>query len=178
MGQSTGKMLNLLNFGNSLTNRPTISNVTGAFNQNDARSIFLLKDGIDFIAFAQGQSGNLYRFHFGSSLGGIPSFTNLGNLNTLGATGPSARPSIAFWIGKEGSKWHAFTINRDPNQLPPFNVNQLVRIDFPDLCNSSPPFSQARNTEAFFELRGKTLLIWMFAIQVATVSQPIRIRFS
>ncbi len=129
-----------LDFGNSLLNTPTLINLSASFPTNlDARNIVLKKDGKNYVVFALEGNGNIRKLNLGENITNTSAISeNLGNFGLLGTQQLANRPSLAFAMAKDNSKWHLFAINRHPNSLPPFDDNELVRIDFPDICNVLP----------------------------------------
>jgi PKD repeat protein len=137
---TNGIGIRIINFGSSLNNTtPFIERVYDAslplFSAWDVR---LQSDGKNLIAFTVGENGNIFRFNFGNNILMTPTSQNLGNFGLIGTQQLANRPSLAFAMAKDNSKWHLFAINRHPNSLPPFDDNELVRIDFPDICNVLP----------------------------------------
>ncbi|NJL15659.1 MAG: PKD domain-containing protein [Microscillaceae bacterium] len=55
----------------------------------------------------------------------------------MGTQNQANRPCFAASLELDNSNWFYFAINRHPNQVPPFNDNELIRVDFPNLCNAS-----------------------------------------
>ncbi|GAB4401296.1 MAG: hypothetical protein OHK0053_23820 [Microscillaceae bacterium] len=138
LSETAGRNLQKLSFGSSLENTPTLANLGASLNINDGREVKIKQDGKNFIAIGLGTSGRIYRFDFGNSLSDNQvTFTNLGNYGILGTLNLANRPSIAATLQVDQSNWYFFAINRHPNQDPPFNDNELIRVDFPNLCNAS-----------------------------------------
>lgn len=152
--------IRILNFGTNLYSIPTATEITSNIsgfdvNQENTR-VRLVKDGPNYFAFFISLDGDVKRLNFGASMNNAsPVLTNFGNFNLIGTKQLVNRPSFALAYAKKDSKPYLFTINRHPNNFPPTNQNQLVRIDFPDNCNSSVGASHLTNPTVSFLKPGK-----------------------
>ncbi|MCU0444127.1 MAG: PKD domain-containing protein [Microscillaceae bacterium] len=152
----------VLNFGNTLFDNETPIYINLA-SQIPASVVFrdleLAQDGKNTIAFSIVANGHLYRFNFGQTLTSAnprANPINLGNFSLLGTlANAGARPSLTLSLVKRGSEWFAFSINRDPNNVAPANINQLIRLRFPNVCNSTPVISTQTNPSASFTVGKK-----------------------
>lgn len=96
-----------LDFGNSLSNIPTVVNLgnLGGLLLNP-QDLFIFSEGGNWYAFTNnGFTGNLLRLDFGASITNAPSLNNLGNPGGL------AFPT-GLWPVYDGSNWHLFVVNR------------------------------------------------------------------
>ena len=107
-----------LDFGNSLSNTPTLSdlgNLSGLL--INPQDLFVFSDSTDwYILTAEGFTGNLIRLDLGNSLtNNTPTLVNLGNPGSLSFP-------TGFWPVKDGVNWHLFVVNR---------LSQTIsRVDF------------------------------------------------
>lgn len=153
-GETNGRHFQVLDFGNDLLSEPTLLDVTpSGFAMPTCRNASLVKEGKSLIALGLTENGDVYRLDFETILKASPQITNLGNFNRFAVV--ANRPSIAFALAKNNSSWHAFGINRQPNLDPPFNVNELIRIDFPNNCNAIPATSSEEQTQTEFIRPGR-----------------------
>lgn len=156
-GDTQNAFNHLATFGNSLENTPIIENISpieyANFATRTVRNARLAQDGQNLIALGLDDNGNVYRLDFGTSITNLPTVENLGNFNRFAVV--ANRPSLAFALAKDNSSWHAFGINRQPNLDPPFNVNELIRIDFPNNCNAIPATSSEEQTQTEFIRPGR-----------------------
>lgn len=120
-----------LNFGNSLSNVPTVTSLgnLGGTIPVDANSLHLMKDAAgNHVMFAVGGStvanSSLFRLDFGKSLGNKPNCVNMGNLAGL-LNGPKG-----FFVAKDGAYWYGFAANSLDNKL--------IRFDFGTNISNTP----------------------------------------
>ncbi|GBL35201.1 hypothetical protein EMGBS15_07960 [Filimonas sp.] len=102
-------------FGNSLSNTPTIVDLGGlVLNPQD---LYVFKEANNWYALTNnGFSGNLIRLEFGNSLTNTtPNVVDLGNPGSL--SDPSG-----MWPVFDGTDWHLFLVNR--------GTDRLTRLDF------------------------------------------------
>jgi PKD repeat protein len=152
----------LINFGSSLFDNdpPIYTDLTPQIPAGiDFQDLHFIQDGKNAMAFTVTASGNLHRFDFGESLS-LPTptirATNMGNFRLLGIQG-GGRPSLSFEMIKNETEWFMFVINRDPNNVAPANINQFVRLRFPNACGSNPGYSTQTNPSASFSV-GKKII--------------------
>lgn len=120
-----------LNYGNSLENTPTITNMgnlSGTISV-DANSLFLMKDGAGkFVMFVVGgvspANSSLFRMDFGASLANKPNCANMGNLGGL------LNAPRGFFAAKEGPYWFGFAVNAQDDKL--------IRFDFGTNISNTP----------------------------------------
>jgi PKD repeat protein len=150
----------LINFGSSLFDNdpPIYTELTAQIPAGiDFQDLHFIQDGKNALAFAVNANGILFRFDFGQSLPNpVIRTTNMGNFRLLGIQG-GGRPSLSFEMVKNNSEWFMFAINRDPNDVAPANINQLVRLRFPNACGSNPGYSSQSNPNASFSV-GKKII--------------------
>lgn len=132
-----------LNFGNSLSNTPTTTNLgnLGGTISIDANSLFLMKDAAGkYVMFVVGGSsvGNstLSRLDFGTSLANNPNCVNMGNLGGL------LNAPKGFFAAKEGPYWYGFAANSLDNKL--------IRFDFGTNISNTPNPIDLGNPSASF----------------------------
>lgn len=120
-----------LNFGNSLSNTPTFTNLgnLGATLTPEANSLFLMKDAVGrHVMFIVGGSNPtnsfIMRLDFGSSLANNPNCANLGNLGGL------LNAPRGFFAAKEGPYWYGFAANAADAKL--------IRFDFGTNISNTP----------------------------------------
>jgi len=120
-----------LNFGNSLSNTPTVTSLgnLGGTAPLSTNSLFLMKDGAGkHVMFVLGGStaptSTIARLDFGQSLGNKPNCVNMGNLGGL-LNNPKG-----FFAAKEGPYWYGFAVNG----IGP----KLIRFDFGTNISNTP----------------------------------------
>ncbi|TAE46568.1 MAG: PKD domain-containing protein [Cytophagales bacterium] len=140
-----GQRWGIARFGNSLNNIPTIEYYNGIpnpvppANPNSFAFYYykIVKDGMDWWAYAVEPGGSVLRWKYGKSLYNRPVYQNLGNFGVVGGLGA---PSLGFDIIKDDatSAWYLFTINRNfnPYTSTVANVAAFVRLKFPNSINS------------------------------------------
>ena len=105
-----------LNFGNSITNTPTVENLGNIGNLRFPHDLFIAKEDDSWIGITINRaSSTITRFEFGDSLGNMPTGTNLGNIGQLFS------PTGFYPIHVDGS-WHLFIVNT--------LGNSISRVDF------------------------------------------------
>ena len=113
-----------LNFGNSITNTPTVENLGNIGNLRFPHDLFIIKEGDSWIGFTINRnSSTITRFEFGNSLGNMPTGTNLGNIGQL------FNPTGFYPIQVDGS-WHLFIVNT--------LGNSISRVDFGNSLLNDP----------------------------------------
>lgn len=132
-----------LDFGNSLSNIPTVTSFgnLGGTIAADANSLFLMKDAAgNNVMFVVGGSsvGNssLLRLDFGLSLSNNPNCVNMGNLGGL------LNAPRGFFAAKEGPYWYGFAANSLDNKL--------IRFDFGTNLSNTPNPIDLGNPSASF----------------------------
>ena len=122
--------LYLLSFGNSLFHTPDVIEVgTNIFGVNDPTRSRLVIDNNQFLAYSIMSNGNLYQVNMGDDL-----LTPTSVVNNLGTLSNLSR-SYELKFVKSGTNNFAFSIDR--------LSGKLVRLDFPNECNSSISFSES-----------------------------------
>lgn len=152
---TNGRTFYRIDFGNSLSNNPTILDLSSKF-PFVSRYAYTILDGKNYILHTINVSGNLYRINFGEDIENInPNVHDLGNLGQLGLTSIYNSPSIAFSLKRQESEWFGFAINRQPfrdpqNPFVPNNINRLIRFKFPNNCNAVPSTATTANVDVEF----------------------------
>jgi len=113
-----------LDFGDALTNIPTVENLGNIGSLGFPHDLFIVKENDEWIGLTVNRSSNtITRFEFGDSLENVPVATNLGNIGELfGPTG--------FYPIQVEGEWHLFVVNT--------NGNSLSRVDFGDSFLNMP----------------------------------------
>ncbi|WP_317899356.1 LamG-like jellyroll fold domain-containing protein [Aurantibacillus circumpalustris] len=115
-GTSGVDRISRLNFGNSLSNTPTATNMGNIGGLSYPHRLQIIRAGGNVYAYTVNRSGNtLTRFDFGNSMANTPTGANLGNIGNMNA------PSDFSIINYNGN-WHAFVCN-DGNAT-------ITRLDF------------------------------------------------
>ncbi len=111
IGGSVNNLIRL-NFGNSLNNIPTVSNLHNIDNLlNYPHTLYTFYENGNWYSFiCNFNTSNIIRLNFGTSLANIPTATNLGNVGIL--IGP-----VGLYPVQENGFWHLFVINRGDNSL-------------------------------------------------------------
>ncbi|MCX6250432.1 MAG: gliding motility-associated C-terminal domain-containing protein [Bacteroidetes bacterium] len=132
-----------LNFGNSLWNTPTATNIpiTG---MNLGHGLAILKEGNTWIGFIDNAWGNdLLRLNFGANLSNTPTVQNFGNIANL------SHPS-QFQVISENSQWYIFIMNN--------TSNTISRIFFGNSLLNTPTGTNLGNTGELNQPVGITIL--------------------
>ena len=112
-----------LDFGNNLTNIPTVENLGNISNMQFPHDLFITKENGIWIGLVVSKFGNsLHRFNFGESLSNFPAGENLGNIGNLN------NPTGFFSIEIE-NEWYLFVTNES---------NSLSRIEFGNSLLNTP----------------------------------------
>ena len=113
-----------LDFGNSITNEPSVENLGNIGNLYFPHDLFITKENENWIGFTINKLGSsLTRFNFGNTLANTPTAINLGNVGNI------FRPTGFFPIEVNGA-WHFFVTNA---------INSTFsRIDFGSSLLNSP----------------------------------------
>jgi gliding motility-associated-like protein len=114
-----------LNFGNSLSNTPTASNM-GNINglMSYTHTIYTFNEaGNWYTLMLNSDISTILRLDFGNSLSNPPTAVNLGNIGNL--NGP-----VGFYPIQENGKWSVFVANK--------NSNSLSRLDFGSSLLNNP----------------------------------------
>lgn len=112
-----------LDFGNDLTNIPSVENLGNIGDLQFPHDLFLTEENGNWIGIAVNKTGNsLTRIFFGDDLGNTPTATNLGNL------GGFDFPTGLAPIQVEG-EWHFFITNEASDNLSRIDFgNSLLNI--------------------------------------------------
>jgi gliding motility-associated-like protein len=115
-GMSGAERIVRLNFGTSLANTPTATNMGNIGSMNYPQRLQIFKSGGNYYGFTVNHLGNsITRFSFGSSLNNVPTGTNLGNLGSLNM--PDAISLITL-----NNLWYGYIINE--------GSSTITRLDF------------------------------------------------
>ena len=115
-----------LEFGNSLANTPTATNMGNIGNLDYPHDLYIFKDTVTnnwHGLTCNALNNTITRFDFGNSLANVPTGTNLGNIGNLNY------PDGIFPINDNGN-WHVFVASRDNNSV--------VRLDFGSSLLNTP----------------------------------------
>lgn len=115
INRGTGE-LTRLNYGTSLGNTPSVTNLGNLENNipTSPNNLYLMKDGSNYFMFLTGGSGvtsSLSRIDFGTSLGNVPnsvSFANLGGLLD--------KPTGIF-VAPDAGSYYGYVVNAGNNTL-------------------------------------------------------------
>ena len=115
-----------LNFGNSLLNTPSINEIPSASSLiTKPAGISIQRDLGEIFAFIQSSDGNLFRLDFGTDM-----ITNNPDVVDLGkSTTTSSNKVGIISMAKQGSEWHAFTID--------WTTSELFKLTFDDSCSAT-----------------------------------------
>ncbi|MEI8048077.1 MAG: SBBP repeat-containing protein, partial [Bacteroidota bacterium] len=121
--------LTRLGFGNSLINTPIATNLgtLGDVLQIHIEGIQIKKDilsGNWYGLIAGGQTNNLFRLNFGTSLSNTPTAVNLGNIGGLMSY------SHTIYTFYEGGNWYSFIGN--------YNVSTIMKLSFGNSLANTP----------------------------------------
>jgi uncharacterized protein (TIGR02145 family) len=131
-----------LNFGASLWNTPTATNLTFA-GLNMLHGLVVIKEGTTWLGFATCSTGNkLVRFNFGTSLGNVPVMTDFGNLAGFSSPG-------ALCLVQENTLWYGMMMA---------GGNTLARITFGNSLLNTPTGVNLGNPGGFSSAIGLTLI--------------------
>jgi gliding motility-associated-like protein len=116
--------LSRMDFGNSLLNPPTITNLGsfGGIIPFQAEGIEIQKDGnvwIGYLIGGQFANSRLVKFNFGTSLSNTPTASNLGNIGGLDFP-------VDFSLYKDGTTWYGFTVNASNNSVTRFTFGNSL----------------------------------------------------
>lgn len=113
-----------LDFGSSLANSPTITNLGNIGNLDFPVDLYLFNENGNWLGYTVNYlSNSITRFNFGNDLSNPPTAVNLGNIGNLN------RPFGICPVRSNGS-WHFFITNS--------GTNSLTRLDFGASLLSSP----------------------------------------
>ncbi|MDP4263903.1 MAG: PKD domain-containing protein [Bacteroidota bacterium] len=119
--------LSRMDFGNSLLNAPTITNLGsfGGIIPFQAEGIEIEQEGTNWIGYIIGgqfANSRLLKLSFGASVANIPTATNLGNIGNLDYP-------VDFTLIQDGGNWYGFTVSADNNTVTRFSFgNSLNNI--------------------------------------------------
>ena len=106
-----------LNFGNSLNNTPTatdIGNINGLMSYS--HTIYTFKEGVNwYTLLLNSDLNNMIRIDFGNSLNNAPTAIDLGNIGGM-------NEPVGFYPVQENGLWSLFVVNK--------KSNSLSRLDF------------------------------------------------
>ena len=123
-GQYANSRLLKLNFGASLANIPTATNLGNIGGLDYPVDFTLVKDGTNWYGFTVSADNNtITRFSFGNSLDNIPVATNLGNIGGLNYP-------VGLFLIKNTGNYYLFITNR--------NSHTVSRLDFGSLITNTP----------------------------------------
>lgn len=142
-----GQRWGVARFGNSINNIPVLEYYNDAGVPNPIAPVNiafyyykLIKDGMDWWAYAIDPAGNVRRWKYGKSLYNRPTHENLGNFGILGNNAQPGAASLGIDIIKDDatSAWYLFTTNRNfnPYTSTVANVGRFIRLKFPNNINS------------------------------------------
>lgn len=124
MASISGEFFLQLDFGNSLNNMPTVTNLGNIGDLSHPHDIYFFKENGKWWGWTINRlSSTLTRFSFGNSLENTPTAENIGNLGTLNS------PSGFCPIFKNGN-WFMFIANQ--------HNNTLTRLDFGNKLSNIP----------------------------------------
>jgi uncharacterized protein (TIGR02145 family) len=133
-----------LEFGNSLANTPTATNLGPFPSMQLAHGLVVAQEGPGWVGFITDSWGaSLHRLTFGSSLANMPTFTDYGN---VGGALPS--PS-GICLVQENSLWYAIVMAGN---------NTLARLTFGNSLMNAPTGVNLGNPGGFNSAIGITLL--------------------
>lgn len=123
-GQREDSRLLRLDFGSSLSNSPTITNLGNTGDVMDyPEDLYITHDGGNWVGFTVNyNTNNLVRFDFGSSLANTPTMTDLGN---YGFNQPCGIHPVM-----ENGNWYIFVSN--------YGSHEITRLDFGNSLSSNP----------------------------------------
>ena len=132
-----GEFFLRLDFGNSLNNMPTVTNLGDIGELSYPHDIYFFKENGNWFGWTINRlSSTLTRFSFGNSLGNTPIGENIGNLGDLDS------PSGFYPIFENGN-WYIFIANQ--------HNNSLTRLDFGAQLSNIP---SAQNLGNLGKLQG------------------------
>jgi len=133
-----------LNFGTSLMNTPTATNIGPFPSFNMAHGLVITQEGTTWVGFVTCSLGQkLVQLNFGNSLANIPVATDFGSIGGA-LTGPSA-----ICLVKENFIWYAIVMSGD---------NNLARLTFGASLLNAPTGVNLGNPGGFNAAGGLTLL--------------------
>jgi gliding motility-associated-like protein len=137
-GQYAASRLVKLNFGSTVANTPTATNLGNIGGIDFPVDFTLIKDGTNWYGFTVNADNNtITRYNFGNSLNNVPVATNLGNVGNLSYP-------VGLFLLKDGANYHAFVTNR--------NSHSITRLDFGTSPANSPVGTNLGNIGGRFTL--------------------------
>lgn len=131
-----------LDFGNSLANTPTATDIGPFSGLNMIHGLTVIKEGSTWLAFANCSTGDKFvRFNFGTSLTNIPAFTDFGNFGIM------IQPSLTCLIN-ENMLWYGLTMD---------GAN-LIRLTFGNSLLNVPTAVNLGNPGGFNSAGGLSVL--------------------
>jgi uncharacterized protein (TIGR02145 family) len=133
-----------LEFGNSLANTPTATNLGPFLSEKFAHGLVVTQVGAGWVGFiTDSQGASLHRLTFGSSLANMPTFTDFGNVGGA-IPGPSG-----ICLVQENSLWYAMVMAGN---------NTLARLTFGNSLMNTPSGVNLGNPGGFNNAIGLTFL--------------------
>ena len=133
-----------VNFGTSISNSPTYSDVStpAGISMNDPGGLKIVKELDSAYVFVQSRNGPLYKFHFGNDYSNPASALDFGNIY-------SDNRNWGLDFVKVNSQWIGFNANFG---------NKIYRIDFPSDCNLENPVSSLESPLLSISQSGQTFI--------------------
>ncbi|MEI9912911.1 MAG: hypothetical protein WDO71_26690 [Bacteroidota bacterium] len=114
-GQNANSRLVKLNFGTSVANTPTATNLGNIGGLSFPVDFTLIKDGASWYGFTvSADNSTITKYSFGNSLNNIPIATNLGNIGGMNYP-------VGFFLLKDGTNYHLFITNRNSSSITRLN---------------------------------------------------------
>jgi len=124
-GQVNDEYFLRLNFGNALSNNPTIENLGGNGNLSYPHDLFIMEENGQWIGITISKfNDTITRFDFGDSLSNTPTATNLGNVGNISSP-------TGFYPIQVNYNWHLFITNSQTSST-------LSRVNFGQSFSGSP----------------------------------------
>ncbi|WP_375579621.1 PKD domain-containing protein [Marivirga tractuosa] len=133
-----------INFGSSISNSPTYSDVSTPIgvNMDNPGGLKMVKEIDSAYVFVQSRNGPLYKFHFGDDFSNTASAVDFGNIY-------SDNRNWGIDFIKVNSQWVGYNANFG---------DKIYRIDFPSNCSLDNPISWSKNPVLSFSQPGQTLI--------------------
>lgn len=171
LNSGTGELIRL-NYGNSLSNTPQITNLGNLDNNIPARpnKLYLMKDlngmWFMFITGGTGTSSSLTRVDFTGSLNNIPNSVSFGNLGSLLNT------PTGIFVAADGSNYYGYVANAGDNKLLrlSFTTNISLTPTITDLGNPGAAFGGPSDMAGVFD-NG----LWYLFVTNETTNDLVRI---
>jgi gliding motility-associated-like protein len=132
-----------LDFGSSVTNGPTATDVGVYTELSEATGLVITRDGGNWYGFCTNfENSNFIRFSFGTLLTNTPVVTNLGSFGFLDHP-------FQFAMSYENAKWYALVCSS--------GSNTLARLEFGNSLSNVPSCISIGNPAAYEDNRGIVL---------------------